>query len=285
MTEVSAQPSKDGPKGLWYGLNNSVLRTVWEALKRMTGSGSVSTTTRFLAGDHVLGSATVLMLACWIWSMLTTTFRDEKKKFQWGMIEDCYVWPRVSFSVAVVWLVRNDHANYAWGVLTLAVVGIILYFILRRKFGPERERETAAVVFFLITVRIVGVSVAGPYYRLGAGMKEFLWIAIVSTGLWFVLITLSLLPRFRKRMPDGQLEPTNKLVREAIAVPVHVAFGTPLTEWTLRGSHGGYWPTMMGVSVLCIILYWMWYVKTEGWPTGANRRENNGDTGEVPDGP
>jgi len=291
MAAENAQPLLK--RGLWYKLNDPFPRTVWEGLKRMTGSGLVSTGTRSLAGDHVLWMATCLMAGGWLWSMATTTFRGEagkepaeqKRRFRWNIIEDIYVLPRVSFSVAITWWIRKDHTEYALQLLAFAVVGILLYFVLRRKQGLDKDHENTASVFFVIAMRIVGVSVAGPFYRwFLAGMNEFRNLCLLSSGIWGAFLLLSMIPSLRKKMPNGEREPIHKLIREAVAVPVHVAFGTPVVEWTVHGK-GYVWGPLMGISVLFIIGYWMWYVKTEGWPSGSNRRDHEEISEELPEGP
>jgi hypothetical protein len=223
--------------------------------------------------------------------MITTTFRmkfrGNEKKFWWSLIEEAYVWPRISFSVAVVWMIRNDHAQYAPKLLMFAVFGICLYFYARRRMGPEREHESFGSVFFVIMMRIVGVSVAGPFYRWYlANMEEFKWLCIGSSILWLLFMGISLLPAMRKKMPTAEnpnaKEPVHRLVLEAFAVPIHVAFGTPVVEWTVHGK-GSVWGPLMATSVVCIIIYWAIFVKTQGWPQGSNPKEDDDDDNIISD--
>jgi hypothetical protein len=265
MKTMQAHPLKR----MWNWCNNRVPRTFFEALKRVCGVGQVSTGDRAVAGDHALWPLAVIMSTVWTWTVVTTTFREKTDKWRWLIIEDLFVVPRVSVSVAVTWMIRKEHEGRAAWLLVAALAGVFVYFILRRVWGPHKSSEGAVDVLFIIKKRIVGVSVAGPFYRwILAGNTDFRAICLWSTGIWVFLIALSAFNIYRKDGEGWKLS-LRKMLLEDIATPVHVAFSTPTVEWVTHG-HEPVWLALMGVSVVCIFFYWAFKVKLEGWPAGAN---------------
>jgi hypothetical protein len=212
------------------------------------------------------------MGSTWLWTLITTTFRNNVEQWVWLLIEDLYVFPRVSVSVAITWMVRKEHPGVAPALLVAAIVGVLIYFVMRRKYGPHRTKETSGEVFFVIAKRIVGVSVAGPFYRwVLAGMTEFRDLCLWSLGIWLGLITLSVISCWRKKADDqGWKKHLEKMLLEDIATPVHVAFSTPTVEWVLHGQ-AKVWAPLMVISIIGIILWWAVRVKRQGWPEGANK--------------